>query len=267
SASNAADMAQARAQGSDASVQDAQVPDEDRPPWESPAQPSHTANELSDSHTGLHIDKNAPSTKPSPELSAEAPTAVENETAAEPHNTATSVTASSSLSATASPSLNATVQGEIQGHDTDLKWYRLMSALDIGGRVRQLAVNAVCLQFSEPLPLVLKPNQKHLAAPGAIAQLEEALAKALGDSCQIEFSVGVEANRETPLEIRQRFHQELLQQAQQGLLQDENIQWLTQMMQAELDPDSLSYLPELLGKRGQTIALINKSNFVSSDES
>ncbi|QDF75075.1 MULTISPECIES: DNA polymerase III subunit gamma/tau [Shewanella] len=283
SASNAADMAQARAQGSDASVQDAQVKDEDRPPWESPAQPSHTANELSDSHTGphsdshtgLHIDKNAPSIKPSPELSAEAPTAVENETAAEPHNTATSATASSSLratasphlSATASPHLSATVQGEIQGHDTDLKWYRLMSALDIGGRVRQLAVNAVCLQFSEPLPLVLKPNQKHLAAPGAIAQLEEALAKALGDSCQIEFSVGVEANRETPLEIRQRFHQELLQQAQQGLLQDENIQWLTQMMQAELDPDSLSYLPELLGKRGQTIALVNKSNFVSSDES
>ncbi|MCG9757359.1 DNA polymerase III subunit gamma/tau [Shewanella insulae] len=161
----------------------------------------------------------------------------------------------------------AIVADEIVGHDTDLKWYRLMSALDIGGRVRQLAVNAVCKTFSEPLPLVLKPNQKHLAAPGAISQLEDALSNALGGSCQVEFSVGVEPERETPLEIRQRFHRELLEQSHQGLLQDENIQWLTQMMQAEMEPDSLSYLPELLGKRGQTIALIDKSNFVTAEES
>ncbi|QYJ80943.1 DNA polymerase III subunit gamma/tau [Shewanella aegiceratis] len=161
----------------------------------------------------------------------------------------------------------AFVTDEITGHDTDLKWYRLMSALEIGGRVRQLAVNAVCQAFSEPLPLVLKPNQKHLAAPGAITQLEDALSKALGGSCQVAFSVGVEPERETPLEIRQRFHRELLEQAHQGLLQDENIQWLTQMMQAEMEPDSLSYLPELLGKRGQTIALIDKSNFVATEES
>lgn len=161
----------------------------------------------------------------------------------------------------------AFVADEITGHDTDLKWYRLMSALEIGGRVRQLAVNAVCKAFSEPLPLVLKPNQKHLAAPGAISQLEDALSKALGGSCQVAFSVGVEPERETPLEIRQRFHRELLEQAHQGLLQDENIQWLTQVMQAEMEPDSLSYLPELLGKRGQTIALIDKSNFVATEES
>ena len=161
----------------------------------------------------------------------------------------------------------ALVTDEITGHDTDLKWYRLMSALEIGGRVRQLAVNAVCKAFNEPLPLVLKPNQKHLAAPGAISQLEDALSKALGGSCQVEFSVGVEPERETPLEIRQRFHRELLEQAHQGLLQDENIRWLTQMMQAEMEPDSLTYLPELLGKRGQTIALIDKSNFVTANES
>ncbi|TVP12729.1 DNA polymerase III subunit gamma/tau [Shewanella sp. KCT] len=161
----------------------------------------------------------------------------------------------------------AFVSDEISGHDTDLKWYRLMSALEIGGRVRQLAVNAVCKAFSEPLPLVLKPNQKHLAAPGAISQLEDALSKALGGSCQVAFTVGVEPERETPLEIRQRFHRELLEQAHQGLLQDENIQWLTQVMQAEMEPDSLSYLPELLGKRGQTISLIDKSNFVATEES
>ncbi|MCG9696873.1 DNA polymerase III subunit gamma/tau [Shewanella sp. Isolate11] len=151
---------------------------------------------------------------------------------------------------------------EIKGNSIDLKWYRLMSALDIGGRVRQLAVNSVCQQFVDPLPLVLKPNQKHLEAPGAVSQLEAALSKALGADCQVSFAVGVEAGRETPLEIRKRFHRELLQKSQHDLLNDDNIRWLTEVMNAEIDLDSLSYPNELLGQRAQTIELIDKSNFI-----
>ncbi|MCZ4336955.1 DNA polymerase III subunit gamma/tau [Shewanella colwelliana] len=158
-------------------------------------------------------------------------------------------------------------EGKVTGHSIDLQWYRLMSALDIGGRVRQLAVNSVCQQFCDPLPLVLKPNQKHLEAPGAVEQLEAALSQALGDACRVAFAVGVESGRETPLEIRQRFHQELLAEAHHGLLSDDNIQWLQAMMNAEMENDSLSYAPELLGQRGNGIALVDKSNFIESVES
>ncbi len=156
---------------------------------------------------------------------------------------------------------------EIKGNEIDLRWYRLMSALDIGGRVRQLAVNSVCQQFVNPLPLVLKPDQKHLEAESAVRQLEEALAKALGGECQVIFSIGVEQDRETPLEIRKRSHQELLLKSQHELLTDDNIRWLTEVMGAEIDPDSLTYPNELLGLRAQTIELISKSNFIDSVKS
>ncbi|WP_412498844.1 DNA polymerase III subunit gamma/tau [Shewanella indica] len=140
------------------------------------------------------------------------------------------------------------------GHPQDLYWYKLMSALDIGGRVRQLAVNSVCERIAEPLPLLLKPDQKHLAADSAIKQLEEALSKLFGKPCRTEIVVGVDDQRETPLEIRHRFHQELLSGAHASLMDDENIQWLVSHMGAELDQDTLGYPPELLSQRANLIA-------------
>ena len=160
-----------------------------------------------------------------------------------------------------------THDGAVTGNDIDLKWYRLMSALDVGGRVRQLAVNSVCHDFIEPLALLLKPNQKHLSADVAIIQLEEALGRALDKEVHVTISVGVDTTRETPLEIRQRFHQELLFQAHQGLINDTHVQWLMAEMDAEFEPDSLSYSPELLSLKGNTIELVDKSNFKTLPES
>ncbi|MEM6191774.1 DNA polymerase III subunit gamma/tau [Shewanella scandinavica] len=141
----------------------------------------------------------------------------------------------------------------ISGHPLDLHWYKLMASLEIGGRVRQLAVNSVCQSQSDPLPLLLKPNQKHLAADVAIVQLEQALSAVLGNPRRVQVVIGIDAQRETPLELRKRFHQELLQQAHQSLIHDDNVQWLIQRMDAELDADSLVYPPELLNLRSQQI--------------
>ncbi|MGE6434466.1 DNA polymerase III subunit gamma/tau [Shewanella baltica] len=141
----------------------------------------------------------------------------------------------------------------ISGHPLDLHWYKLMASLEVGGRVRQLAVNSVCQTQSDPLPLLLKPNQKHLAADVAIVQLEQALSAALGNPRRVQVVIGIDAQRETPLELRKRFHQELLQQAHQSLIYDDNVQWLIQRMGAELDADSLVYPPELLNLRSQQI--------------
>ncbi|MCL1135191.1 DNA polymerase III subunit gamma/tau [Shewanella hafniensis] len=141
----------------------------------------------------------------------------------------------------------------ISGHPLDLHWYKLMASLEIGGRVRQLAVNSVCQTQSDPLPLLLKPNQKHLAADVAIVQLEQALSAVLGNPRRVQVVIGIDAQRETPLELRKRFHQELLQQAHQSLIHDDNVQWLIQRMGAELDADSLVYPPELLNLRSQQI--------------
>lgn len=141
----------------------------------------------------------------------------------------------------------------VSGNPLDLHWYKLMASLDIGGRVRQLAVNSVCQAQSNPLPLLLKPDQKHLAADVAIVQLEQALTAALGNPRRVQVVIGSDPKRETPLELRKRFHQELLQQAQQSLIKDDNVQWLIQRLGAELDTDTLVYPPDLLNQRSQQI--------------
>ncbi|WP_064791703.1 DNA polymerase III subunit gamma/tau [Shewanella woodyi] len=216
---------------------------EDRPPWEEPLTPS-VEETLSDATPNVE-DLESESTQVS-EL---------EESVSEPEDKM--LTAEISLAD----------DGSVSGNEVDLKWYRLMSALDVGGRVRQLAVNSVCHHFIEPLALLLKPNQKHLAADIAIIQLEEALGRALDKEVNIAVSVGSDTTRETPLEIRQRFHRELLSQAHQGLMSDTHIQWLMAEMDAEFETDSLSYSPELLSLKGNTIELIDKSNFKSLPES
>ncbi|AAN55063.1 DNA polymerase III subunit gamma/tau [Shewanella oneidensis] len=151
------------------------------------------------------------------------------------------------------PASDLTVAQSITGHPLDLHWYKLMASLDIGGRVRQLAVNSICQVQSNPLPLLLKPDQKHLAAQVAIEQLEQALTAALGAPRQVEVVIGTDPSRETPLELRKRFHQELLQQARQSLIMDDNVQWLINRFGAELENDSLLYPPELLNQRSGLI--------------
>ena len=135
------------------------------------------------------------------------------------------------------------------GNPADLAWYKLVSAMPIRGRVRQLAANSVCLSLTEKCTLVLKPDQKHLAAVAAISQLQEALAEALQRPLTVEFSVGSDSARETPQEIRQRFKNELLADAEQKLMADANVRWLKQHMGADLVPDSLSYNPEQLAHK------------------
>lgn len=239
---------------------------DDRPPWEAPVQ---AQDPTTDDKALLTPDT---SHEPESQLTQAQSSAAAGATQtmmsqqAEPENIR-AVQDSMQMPEASEQTHLPTLTADISGNEIDLQWYRLMSALDIGGRVRQLAVNSVCQQFVDPLPLVLKPNQKHLAAPGAVQQLEAALSKALEGECTVTITVGMESNRETPLEIRQRFHRELLGLAHHELLNDDNIRWLSETMNAQMEPDSLSYAPERLGQRGKTIALINKSNFIAKAES
>ncbi|WP_246028997.1 DNA polymerase III subunit gamma/tau C-terminal domain-containing protein [Parashewanella tropica] len=146
---------------------------------------------------------------------------------------------------------------EVTGDATDLYWYKLMSVLELGGRIRQLAVNSVCLDFSENLQLLLKPDQKHLAAPVAIEQLKTELEKYLDQAVTLNVEVGVDDKRETPLEIRKRFHQSLLQETEQLLNQDEHVSWLKQNMGASLNIDSLGFPREKMLAKAESIAKLD----------
>uniref|UniRef100_Q0HU92 DNA-directed DNA polymerase n=1 Tax=Shewanella sp. (strain MR-7) TaxID=60481 RepID=Q0HU92_SHESR len=177
----------------------------------------------------------------------------QRDTAAQPVTQTQTPPQSSEETQQSAPSTALTLAQSITGHPLDLHWYKLMASLEIGGRVRQLAVNSICQLQANPLPLLLKPDQKHLSAPVAIEQLEQALTAALGNPRQVEVVIGIDPTRETPLELRKRFHQELLQQARQSLMMDDNVQWLINRFGAELDQDTLVYPPELLNQRSGLI--------------
>lgn len=233
----------------------------DRPPWEaapeielSPqvdrANIAATRVESSDVDSGSSPTANVPSVDTNSAVVRHAPVVLDVESA--PDTPAPSVSQRVSNSVVGQDSAAISTQA-ISGHPLDLHWYKLMANLDIGGRVRQLAVNSIYQEQGDILPLLLKPNQKHLAADVAIEQLEQALSAVLGNPRRVQVVIGVDPERETPLELRKRFHQELLQQAHQSLIHDDNVQWLIQRMGAELDADSLVYPPELLNLRSQQI--------------
>jgi DNA polymerase III subunit gamma/tau len=142
---------------------------------------------------------------------------------------------------------------QISGHEMDLHWYKMMAEVKIGGRIRQLAVNSVCQGLASPFPLLLKPDQKHLGADVAVKQLEAALSEYLQQDVSIAVNVGYDEHRETPLELRKRFHQELLQQAKQRLIGSNKVQWLLSQLDAQLQEDSLVYPAEQLQQVGQRI--------------
>ncbi|PTA49982.1 DNA polymerase III subunit gamma/tau [Shewanella morhuae] len=219
------------------------------------------SNNVRDVSAGQHIEQPLETTPTSAMLQTQIKHQGESQSpvpAVTPMSTATLAHTSHAVEG----ALNTT--SPISGHPLDLHWYKLMASLDIGGRVRQLAVNSVYQVQSDPLLLLLKPNQKHLAADGAIVQLEQALSAVLGNPRRVQVVIGIDAQRETPLELRKRFHQELLQQTHQSLLHDDNVQWLIQRMGAELDADSLVYPPELLNLRSQQIQALPELNEVAS---
>ena len=236
----------------------------DRPPWEEPH-----AQDPTPRFDDVAVDKEADKTV----NKTAGNVAVESKQTAQPQNQAEqqSKPPVTSLDSTSVQdvelNLPALPSGEITGNDIDLKWYRFMADLEVGGRVRQLAVNSVCHQFEQPLSLLLKPDQKHLSADVAIKQLEEAMSKALGQPSEVRISVGVDSSRETPLEVRRRFHKEILAQAHHGMITDDNVRWLSEHMGAQLTPDSLSYAPELLVNKGKSIELVDMSNFKRLPES
>ncbi|QYJ76654.1 DNA polymerase III subunit gamma/tau [Shewanella sp. FJAT-52076] len=243
--------------------------DDDRPPWETPVvlaadrskAPGSALHEASNRDSAPIETEARGKAHPEEDTSAALQTQTPESLAVQSHTAQSQVAPQAKVethedelsSSDKQHPANVGAASRICGDETDLRWYKLMGALEIGGRVRQLAVNSVCLEWSNPIPLVLKQDQKHLAAPVAIAQLNEALSKALGHEAEIALEVGEVQGRETPLDIRARFHRELLSDARAALNTDPAVLRLMQQAGAWFDDDSIGYPPELLAQRGRAL--------------
>ena len=121
-------------------------------------------------------------------------------------------------------------------------WSELIARTRVGGRLRQLAINAVMTQQEERVLLTLKPEQRHLVSDRALAELAAIIGPELGREVRIEVTLGTVAERETPLEIEHRLYLGVLEQAGRDLEQDPNVQFLRQRFGAELHMESIEPL-------------------------
>ncbi|HCT2505080.1 TPA: DNA polymerase III subunit gamma/tau [Aeromonas dhakensis] len=121
-------------------------------------------------------------------------------------------------------------------------WAELIARTGVGGRLRQLAINSVMEQQGDRVLLTLKPEQRHLVSDRARADLAEIIGPELGLAVQVDVTLGVVPERETPLEIEHRLYLGVREQVTRDLEQDPNVQFLQQRFGAMLHHDSIEPL-------------------------
>lgn len=121
-------------------------------------------------------------------------------------------------------------------------WSELIAHTQVGGRLRQLAINSVMKQQGDKVLLTLKPEQRHLVSDKARADLAEIIGPALGQPVQVEVTLGVVPDQETPLEIEHRLYIGVREQVARDLDQDPNVQFLVQRFGAVLYYESIEPL-------------------------
>lgn len=121
-------------------------------------------------------------------------------------------------------------------------WAELIAHTQVGGRLRQLAINSVMTREGDMVLLTLKPEQRHLVSDKARADLAEIIGPALGQPVQVEVTLGVVPDKETPLEIEHRLYLGVREQVTRDLEQDPNVQFLVQRFGAVLHHESIEPL-------------------------
>lgn len=121
-------------------------------------------------------------------------------------------------------------------------WAELIARTGVGGRLRQLAINAVMTREGNRVSLLLKPEQRHLVSDKARADLAEIIGPELGGPVHIDVTLGSDPARETPLEIEHRLYLGVREQVSRDLAADPNVQFLQQRFGAVLHPESIEPL-------------------------
>jgi DNA polymerase III subunit gamma/tau len=116
-------------------------------------------------------------------------------------------------------------------------WSDLVTKLNVGRLVQQLALNSAFEQDNNQVTLFLRQSQSHLDNPKA----REQLAQAIGElqSADIDLKIELSDKGQTPLEWREGLYQQKLGQAKESLESDANVTFIRQRFAAVLDEDSI----------------------------
>lgn len=122
-------------------------------------------------------------------------------------------------------------------------WAQTVAKLPVGGRVRQLAMQAVITnQQSDCWHLQIRNESRHLAQPRMIQELAEAISASLPQPVNLQVEPVMQLAQACPAEIEQQERVRLLQDAEALLLADPNVQFLQQRFGATLDDGTIQPL-------------------------
>ncbi|MCW8327592.1 DNA polymerase III subunit gamma/tau [Photobacterium sp. SDRW27] len=116
-------------------------------------------------------------------------------------------------------------------------WSDLVTKLNVGRMVQQLALNSALERDDDKVTLFLRQSQKHLDTPKAREQLAQALSELF--ETQIELMIEFNDKGRSPLEWREAIYQQKLDQAKHSLLSDPNVNFICQRFAAALDEESV----------------------------
>lgn len=122
------------------------------------------------------------------------------------------------------------------------KWCEIANSLNLGGFSRQIALNSYLDKHADNhLSLVLKPNMAHLDNVESRKNLEVALAE---KGYSYDLSIGDNADKQTPLEIRRAIFKQLTEAAKSALLNDEKLMLLRNAFDAQIDESTIRAVAE-----------------------
>jgi len=121
------------------------------------------------------------------------------------------------------------------------KWANMIDSMNLGGRLRQLAINSTICDTSTDELLVLRLNKgsKHLQSESAHKQLEVSLRHLLERDITVELEV-VEVTKDDPFQIQTHINERRYEYAKQLIHEDPLVQAMKAQFQAQVDDETIS---------------------------
>ena len=117
-------------------------------------------------------------------------------------------------------------------------WAARVETLDTGGLSRLFLLNAAMQLDGNQLSLTVAQSQQHLDSPAFRAKLQQVLERSFNQALTIAINYQASVEQ-SPLAIQQKIVQERYAYVSRLLQQDEKVQQLQQLFDAELLPDSI----------------------------
>ncbi len=118
-------------------------------------------------------------------------------------------------------------------------WCRYINKMNLGGRVRQMALHSVMQQDGDQIHLLMNPDQRYFVNERSQATLQESLTTALGQDVTLNITFGEDPEKSTPAQIEEKIYQQRLAMATKNLYDDKHIQFFINRLGAEIDDSSI----------------------------